>query len=198
MYYCSCKKVFTDVVLRRFVFLSNFFGVNIVAKSANGMEHERRFFPNLKDWIFDSTFFEETFILQGYLEDFLRIRVRKETDPFGVIKYTQTRKSKNGISRPENEEVISEDAFNQSWKEVKCLLEKSRYFIPLDSEGLQFAEINIFHGSLRGYVQIEVKFDSHEEAVAFNPPGWFGKEVTDDSRHGNYSLAKNGCQELIS
>jgi len=44
-------------------------------------------------------------------------------------------------------------------------------------------------------VQIEVEFDSNEEAVAFVPPAWLGEEVTHDKAHGNYSLAKYGRPE---
>jgi hypothetical protein len=52
--------------------------------------------------------------------------------------------------------------------------------------------VNIFTEHLGGYFQIEVRFDSLEEATNFLPPSWFGKEVTDNRRHSGYMLSIHG------
>lgn len=170
--------------------------INNSVSSVVPFEHERRFFPDLKQFSLDPLAYEEIFIQQGYLEDELHTRIRRETYESGAHKYLQTRKTGDGISRKEDEIEITKETFESMWRSVEVSLTKSRYLVPLPLSD-KVAEVNVFHGALRGYIQIEVEFKTHEEAVAFIPPGWFGKEVTDDKEHGNYHLAKCGCEKLI-
>ena len=132
------------------------------------------------------------YIRQAYLEDEARTRIRRTScrgqDSFTVIRITE-----DEGSRQENEYTISEDVFNDLKQMAKCSLEKSRYLIPIPNGFV--AELNIFHGSLAGYLQIEVEFVSEKEAKAFIPPYWFGQEVTLDSSHRNYHLAKYGSPQ---
>lgn len=151
-------------------------------------EHERRFGVDIKILPFLFGEYPSATILQGYLGEPSRIRVRDECLN-GKHIYTQTIKSGTGISRSEDECEITEGEFNRLWEKVECCLEKDRYFIPWSGFEVQ---LNIFRNNLEGYAQIEVEFESGKTALAFVPPDWFGKEVTDDHRHGNYSLAKNG------
>lgn len=152
------------------------------------MEHERRFFPNVDMLPHGYYHSPRTFILQGYLEDDLRTRLRDERDEYGVHTYYQTRKSGEGVSREEDEIEISKEDFDSRFKDVKCSLTKTRYHFPY---GDVIVEINIFHGGLDGYIQIEVEFATKELADAFVPSEWFGPEVTHDPKHGNYFLAKS-------
>jgi len=39
---------------------------------------------------------------------------------------------------------------------------------------------------------VEVEFDSDDAADDFEPPDWFGDEVTEDNRYTNSSLARFG------
>lgn len=152
-------------------------------------EHERRFFPKLEDLPFVFSLYPMAFIVQGYLvNNGKKIRFR---DEYRNKKHTywQTIKSGKGVSRLEDEDEITREYFEYMWDFAECSLAKSRYFIPW--EGLEI-ELNLFHDDLSGYVQIEVEFDSSEAAITFAPPPWFGREVTNDSRHGNYSLSKFG------
>ncbi len=157
-------------------------------------EHERRFTLNLGEVIFPFAAFPKVFITQGYLEDPLRTRVRDEMEVVtGKHTYTTTRKSGSGVSRPEDEGEITKDRFDELWSMVRYSLNKIRYFVTYDGVSFQF---NIFTGHLKDFApQIEIEFDSHEEAVAFIPPPWFGREVTDDPNHSNYSLAKFGAPQ---
>lgn len=160
-------------------------------QTAIPMEHERRFFPNILDIPMQFRAYPSSGIEQGYLADGHGTRIRSELKD-DVMSFTQTRKTGEGVSRPEDEHQISVPTFADMWENIECSLRKTRYFIPWKGVVVQ---LNIFHGPLQGYIQIEVEFDTAEEAAAFVPPEWFGPEVTDDKRHGNYSLAKNGKPE---
>lgn len=158
------------------------------------MEHERRFLvPNLNLMPVPFYLCRMVYIIQGYLEDEERTRLRDELS--GIAhEYIRTNKTGSGISRIEIEKQMSAKNFWTMWKEVQCSLTKSRYFLPF---GDTTVELNIFHGQLAGYMQYEVEFKSTEEALAFITPEWFGKEVTNDERHGNFSLAKNGIPKSL-
>lgn len=151
------------------------------------LEHERRFLADLKNLPFDFNNYPMSTIVQGYLEK-QGGRIRRENQN-GKSIYTKTIKSGKGVSRKELESEISKEEYFSLWSKIGYFLKKERYFIPW--EGIEI-QLNIFLLDLQGYIQIEVEFDSHEAAVNFVPRTWFGPEVTNDSRHDNYSLAKNG------
>jgi adenylate cyclase len=54
------------------------------------------------------------------------------------------------------------------------------------------AEVDEYAGALDGLVVVEVEFPDEEAARAFEPPAWFGRELTDDWRYANRSLASDG------
>ena len=139
---------------------------NMVPGTEIPFEHERRFFPDMNALPFDFKGYPKESILQAYLEDDLRTRIRDTNDSNGH-RYTQTRKTGEGVSRPEDEDAITQDEFDLLRKQAECSLVKTRYFVTWDGVDVQ---LNVYHASLNGYVQIEVEFDTHEEAVAFIPP----------------------------
>jgi len=151
------------------------------------LEHERRFLVDPENLPFDFNEYPMSKIFQGYLKN-QKGRVRREYQN-GKSIYTKTIKSGKGVSRQEEENEISKEEYLSLMKNAECYLIKKRFFIPWEGIEIQF---NFFLLGLRGYIQIEVEFDSHEAAVNFVPRTWFGPEVTNDSRHDNYSLAKNG------
>jgi adenylate cyclase len=69
-------------------------------------------------------------------------------------------------------------------------LRKDRHRVPLDG-GLT-AEVDLYRGRLEGFRVVEVEFDEDHDPDAFEPPDWFGREVTDDNRYTNSSLARFG------
>jgi CYTH domain-containing protein len=150
-------------------------------------EIERRFLMNHVPPLFFN--YPASIIHQGYLADGSGTRLREETIDERT-RYYRTIKKGTGVEREENEREISPRYFRQRWREVEASLWKVRYHIPC---GNHLAELNFFCGRLSGYVQIEVEFNTREEADAFVPPDWFGREVTDDPRHSNYELARNGA-----
>jgi CYTH domain-containing protein len=70
---------------------------------------------------------------------------------------------------------------------------KTRHRIPY---GTHLIELDVFADTLEGLVFAEVEFDSTEALAAFDPPPWFGREVTDDGRYTNASLSLHGRPDL--
>ena len=54
------------------------------------------------------------------------------------------------------------------------------------------AELDLFDDDLAGKRLVEVEFTDDESADAFVAPDWFGREVTEDGRYTNASLARYG------
>ncbi len=127
-------------------------------------------------------------IIQGYLmitDNDVEIRVRKKGG-----RYYHTVKSGTGLVRKEVEKEITEAEFLEHWPETqgKRVL-KVRYDIDYEEF---LIELDIYSGDLAGLVVAEVEFDSKEQSSHFEPPEWFGEEVTLDERYKNKNLALNG------
>lgn len=128
-------------------------------------------------------------IEQGYLavtDDGVEVRVRR-SDGRGFL----TIKSGGERVRLEEEIEIDERRFRSLWPLTEgTRIRKTRYLIPAE-HGLT-VELDVYHGNLAGLVTAEVEFDSPEEAAAFTPPAWLGRELTDDPRYKNKRLATAG------
>ncbi|MEG1992887.1 MAG: CYTH domain-containing protein [Acetivibrio sp.] len=133
-------------------------------------------------------------IEQGYLCESPVVRIRKSNED-----YILTYKSKFGLEKETEKEKaaricnevevpLDEKGYEHLKKKIDGhLIKKVRYLIPL--EGKLIAELDIFEGYLKGLIFVEVEFSSKEEAEAFLPPEWFGKEVTFDRSYANKNLA---------
>lgn len=150
---------------------------------ATMIERERRF---LVDVIPDDLP-RPSRIVQGYLmTQPAAVRVRDED---GV--YTLTIKSGTGLRRTEIERTLDATEFDALWEVATELrIEKRRHRIELDTG--ETAELDLFDAELTGRRIVEVEFDDDDEAVAFEPPAWFGRDVTDDGRYTNAALARDG------
>ncbi len=130
-------------------------------------------------------------ILQGYLEiseDGTEKRVRSKGG-----RYTHTVKSEGGLSREEAEKEITEEEFMLHWpKTGSKRVQKVRYDI--EYEGY-LIELDIYSGELEGLIVAEVEFESEEHSASFDPPNWFGLEITEDHRYKNKNLALYGMPE---
>ena len=155
-------------------------------------EIERRFLPKyIPEAIMRGITLEQfksKLICQGYVSDESGNRFRDEFDQ-KKHHYFLTRKTGSGQMRKENEQEISEVCFKEGWAKVEHQLQKVRVLIPYETHTIEF---NIFAGKLWGYAHMEVEFKSEAAAAAFVVPEWFGKEVTDDVRHNNFNLARDG------
>lgn len=151
------------------------------------MEIERKFLCDMPS--FDLSSYEKTDIIQYYISTKPVIRIRKTDSAFFL-----TIKSKGSVSRQELEMEITKEEFDNLVSLTdKAPVSKTRYFIPIDN-GLT-AELDIYDNSLSGLITVEVEFESIENASSFNPPHWFGKDVSEDNRYKNASLYIKGLPE---
>lgn len=124
---------------------------------------------------------------QGYLAitDAVEVRLRRYGDQTFL-----TVKSAGDESRVEEELEIERRRFDVLWPLTGGRrLEKRRYLIPA---GERTIELDVYRGRLAGLAVAEVEFPTAGDAAAFVPPGWLGREVTDDPRYKNKRLATDG------
>lgn len=126
-------------------------------------------------------------IRQAYLTtEPAAVRVRERDGAFIL-----TIKTGSGLVRTEIERDLDADEFGALWAVADELrIEKRRHVIDL-GEGLA-AELDLYDGELAGRALVEVEFDDDDAAIQFEPPDWFGREVTDDPRYTNAALARDG------
>ena len=133
-------------------------------------------------------------IRQGYIATEPEIRIRQ----IGAEHFTLTVKRGAGLVREEWETEISRREFENLSKRIEPgtkLIEKRRYRLPL-ADG-HIAELHVHDGHLTGFSYVETEFSSAEEAAAFTPPAWFGREVTEDARFSYGTLAKADGSEIV-
>ena len=135
-------------------------------------------------------------IEQGYLCSEPVVRVRRDGD-----EYYMTYKGHGHLKREEYNLPLTKDAYEHLSK--KCdgiLVEKTRYMVPIGKlsadSGEQMAELDIFHGAYEGLVYVEVEFQTVEEAKAFQPPSWFGIDVTELGFCSNSWLSRHDMEAL--
>lgn len=154
------------------------------------MEIERKF--QIKELPKELGQYKKKEIEQGYLCTGPVVRIRKSNED-----YILTYKSRIGLNNISNvaltcEEVelpLTREAYEHLKEKVDDhLIKKTRYLIPL--KGGYTAELDVFHNRLDGLVFVEVEFPSEEEAAAFQPPNWFGLDVSFDQRYKNNYLVK--------
>jgi adenylate cyclase len=133
---------------------------------------------------------QSTRIEQGYIAiagDGTEVRIRRRNGTAAL-----TVKSGSGESRLEEEFEIDVERFARLWPLTEGRrIEKARHLIPAGG-GLTI-ELDVYSGALTGLMVAEVEFGSEEEADAFEPPEWFGSEVTYDARLKNQRLACDGA-----
>ena len=126
-------------------------------------------------------------IRQGYvaLDGHATVRVRDNGGTFVL-----TIKGGEGRVRTEVEVELDEKRFEALWALTEGRrIEKRRHELPL---GVHTAELDLFGGVLDGLAIVEVEFDSEEAAGAFEPPQWFGEELTGVPGWSNAALATHG------
>ncbi len=134
---------------------------------------------------------EDEPIEQGYVAidpDGTEVRVRQRGDTTVL-----TVKSGPGESRFERELGISAEDFAQLFElTARRRVRKRRHTI--EAGELRY-EIDVFEGDLEGLALVEVEFGSEAEAAAFEPPDWFGRELTGMDEYANVNLARDGLPE---
>jgi CYTH domain-containing protein len=131
-------------------------------------------------------------IRQGYLtisaEAETRVRQAGE-------RYWLTTKRGQGLVRGEFEIELTAAQFDELWPATEGLrLAKVRHEISLaDAECI----VDVYQGKLAGLRVAEVEFDSVESAEAFQPPAWFGREVTGIAQYANQRLATLTAADVL-
>ena len=91
--------------------------------------------------------------------------------------YILTYKSGGMMARQEVELPLTKEAYEHLREKADgTIITKKRYVIP-HTDRLTI-ELDLFEGMLTDFIMAEVEFSSVEEANAFTPPEWFGKDVT--------------------
>ena len=154
------------------------------------MEIERKFLVN-PDGIPSLEDYPKHEMAQGYISTDPVVRIRRSDE-----KFILTVKSGGLLSREEFEMFLTKDQFTGLSVHVQGLIiEKTRYLIPCSPYTI---ELDMFHGDLEGLLYAEVEFPSIEEANAFTPPAWFGREVTEDGSFTNAALSRLSKDEVKS
>jgi CYTH domain-containing protein len=125
---------------------------------------------------------------QAYVavEGDVEVRVRSDG-----TRHVLTVKGGEGLERAEVEVAIDTAAFDELWGLAgDRQLEKTRHRVDLD--GLT-AELDLYAGALAGLAVVEVEFSSRRDAEAFDPPDWFGVELTGTPGWSNAALARDGA-----
>ena len=151
------------------------------------MEIERKFL--VPDLPADLDTYDASDVRQGYLaveDDGTEVRVR---DRDGAATLT-VKKGRGGV-RSEAEIEIGSGEFDRLWPLTDGRrVEKRRHLIPA-GDGLTI-ELDVYSGALDGLVTAEVEFADEAASREFEPPGWFGRELTGDGRFSNQRLAIDG------
>ncbi|MCD8216167.1 MAG: CYTH domain-containing protein [Clostridiales bacterium] len=125
-------------------------------------------------------------IIQAYISTSPTMRLRKRND-----EYIFTFKGAGFIEKTEFEHPLTKEQFERLMKKTEGrIVEKNRYIVPLENSLI--AELDIYEGELKDFMNVEVEFSSLKEAAAFEPPEWFGADISYDKRYSNASLALYG------
>lgn len=135
-------------------------------------------------------------IRQGYLaldgDTEVRIRISSK----GAV---LTIKAGRGGVRVEEEIALEEGQGQALWELTEGRrVQKTRRRVRLadpPADGELLVEVDEYSGELDGLVVAEVEFPDEEAARAFEPPAWFGRELTGDPRYANRTLASDGMPE---
>ena len=129
-------------------------------------------------------------IEQAYLSSSPTVRVRKENDEYYLTYKSSGKDSTHTLmSRTEYNLPLDRDSYEHlREKKDGILISKRRYLIPIEN-GLKI-ELDVFDAPYEGLMVAEVEFESLEDAKAYDPPKWFGKDVTEDPKYKNAVMAK--------
>ena len=123
-------------------------------------------------------------IEQAYLCDDPVVRIRRDGE-----RYYLTYKGRGLLAREEANLPLNEASYRHLLSKADgIVLTKKRYCIPLEGTSLTI-ELDVFEGAYEGLMLAEVELPTEEEALAFTPPAWFGRDVTFTGEYQNSRLA---------
>ncbi|MFN3276298.1 MAG: CYTH domain-containing protein [Paracoccus sp. (in: a-proteobacteria)] len=150
-------------------------------------EIERKFLVSVMP---DLSRAHKSLLRQGYVtapDDSVELRLRQSDES-----YVLSVKTGEGVVRTEREITLEPQQFEELWPETQGRrIEKTRWTGHL-SDRLRY-ELDIYAGDLAPLLTVEVEFATLQDAAAFVAPDWFGRDVSDDKRFRNKSLALSGA-----
>lgn len=147
------------------------------------MEIERKFLIKKEQLPDNLETFPHNDLEQAYIITQPVLRIRKKNDS-----YMLTYKGAGLMKREEAEFPLEKDAYEKLLTKTEGnLITKTRYEIP--EKNRLTIELDIFHGPFEGLFLAEVEFPDEETAISYQPPIWFGKEVTNEIIFHNSSLS---------
>ena len=148
------------------------------------MEIERKFLIQRENLPENLEQYPSKVIEQGYLCTEPVVRIRKSND-----NYYLTYKSKGLLAREEYNLPLTKEAYEHlKPKADGIVISKVRYVIP-EKDGLSI-ELDVFKAPYEGLLLAEVEFPTEEAAHAYQPPKWFGEDVTYSTEYHNSTLSK--------
>lgn len=137
---------------------------------------------------------KKTEIKQGYFSELPSpLRIRQKDNYFELTKKFPI-SSGDQSTHDEINLPIKKEEFERLWSLTLRSLEKTRYYFPLENNLM--AEIDVFRGKIEGLILVEVEFDSSQAMEKFDPPEWFGKDMTDEFWVVNSFLASSTYKEI--
>lgn len=140
--------------------------------------------------------YPHTDIEQAYLCTSPTLRIRRAGEAYILTVKERLRPGgypTSAIVNREEEFALNPEAY--AYLKAKCegiVVSKTRYRIPL-AGGLT-AELDLFHDHHEGLQLVEVEFPTVAEADLFEPPAWFGREVSADPCYRNSYLSRNALK----
>ena len=146
------------------------------------MEIERKYL--ISSVPFDLSSYPCRKIEQGYLSTAPVVRIRRDNND-----YILTYKSKGMMIREEYNLPLTKESYEHlKSKADGIVISKVRYVIP-EKDGLSI-ELDVFKAPYEGLLLAEVEFPTEEVAHAYQPPKWFGEDVTYSTKYHNSTLSK--------
>ena len=148
------------------------------------MEIERKFLIDPEKLPLNPESYPCFLIEQGYLCINPVVRIRRSNED-----YYLTYKSGGLLAREEYNLPLTQASYLHLRDKVDgILLAKRRYVIPI-GDGLNI-ELDAFEAPYEGLWLAEIEFSSKEDALAYQVPDWFGKEVTFSGEYQNSVLSQ--------
>lgn len=145
-------------------------------------ERERKFLIDQLPAVLD----DGVNIEQGYLAIDGQIEVRLRRNDLGDA--VLTIKGGSGSTRTEIECPISREQLAALWPfTAGRRVHKTRYRI---DDQQHIVELDVFADEFGGLLLAEVEFEDEATMDAYQPPPWFGREVSDDPAYSNAKLAR--------
>ncbi len=118
------------------------------------------------------------------------LKIRQKGDNYHLIKKETT----SAQERLEHVINIKKGEFDILFNCTKQSHSKNRYILQVDKYEY---EIDYYLGRLDGYVRVEVEFKNDKDMNSFNPPEWFGDEITEINHEIHENLGLVTFNEMI-